>query len=266
MPRLPLLALLAVIAGSLAFHAYRAEHPTTSYQSADERSYGKLAVGIADAAHLRQRAQGPAALAAGRAVRCSPPGTRSRPDAASAETFDIPAAYWLQALVSLGTAAGGVRDRGAAGGRVGGRGGGRARRALPAADPRDGRADLRAAGRVLPHARVPALRARRAAGAGVAVRGRRGGAGRGGADPRRPAAGAVRARPARGAVDLAGGRRPAPRRSWSAARSSAARCSRSRPGASTRPSARGSSCRSRAGRPRRCSSAPTCRATARRSG
>ena len=48
MSRPALLALLGVLAGSFAFHAYRAEHPTTSYQSADERSYGKLAVGIAD--------------------------------------------------------------------------------------------------------------------------------------------------------------------------------------------------------------------------
>ena len=46
--RLPVLALLAVLAGSFAFHAYRAEHPTSSYQSADERAYGRLAVGIAD--------------------------------------------------------------------------------------------------------------------------------------------------------------------------------------------------------------------------
>ncbi len=38
MPRTALLALLAVLAGSIAFHVYRAEHPTTSYQSADERS------------------------------------------------------------------------------------------------------------------------------------------------------------------------------------------------------------------------------------
>ena len=55
MPRLALLALLAVLAGSFAFHAYRAEHPTTSYQSADERSYGKLALAIAVAAQLRRR-------------------------------------------------------------------------------------------------------------------------------------------------------------------------------------------------------------------
>jgi 4-amino-4-deoxy-L-arabinose transferase-like glycosyltransferase len=102
MPRLPLLALLAVIAGSLVFHVYRAEHPTTSYQSADERSYGKLAVGIADEHTygnglkdpLHWPPGAPMLFAAGHAIA---------PDAASAETFDIPAAYWLQALVSLGT-------------------------------------------------------------------------------------------------------------------------------------------------------------------
>jgi 4-amino-4-deoxy-L-arabinose transferase-like glycosyltransferase len=103
MPRTALLALLVVIAGSLAFHAYRAEHPTTSYQSADERSYGKLAVGIADQHTygnglkdpLHWPPGAPMLFAAGHAIA---------PDAASARTFDIPAAYWLQALVSLGTA------------------------------------------------------------------------------------------------------------------------------------------------------------------
>ena len=210
MPRTALLALLAVIAGSLAFHVYRAEHPTTSYQSADERSYGKLAVGIADEHTygnglkdpLHWPPGAPFLFAAGHAIA---------PDAASAETFDIPAAYWLQALVSLGTLLAAFGIAALLAGAWAGVGGGRAGRLLPAADPRDGRADLRAAGRVLPHARLPALRGGRAAGEGVAVRGRRGRAGRGGADPRRPAAGAVRARPAGGAVDLAGGRRPAPR-------------------------------------------------------
>ena len=178
------------------------------------------------------------------------------------ETYDIPAAYWLQALVVARDRAGRLRARGAAGGRVGGRRGGRAGRLLPAADPRDGRADLRAAGRVLAHARLPALRGGRAAGAGVAVRGRRASLlGGRGADPRRPAARAVRARPAGGAVDLARGRRPRhglvvggahPRRGGAGDRAVER----------LRSTARGSSCRSRAGRRRRCSSAPTCRATA----
>jgi 4-amino-4-deoxy-L-arabinose transferase-like glycosyltransferase len=103
MPRLPLLALLAVLAGSFGFHAYRAEHPTTSYQSADERSYGKLAVGIADRHTygnglkdpLHWPPGAPMLFAAGHAIA---------PDAASAKSYDIPAAYWLQALASLGTA------------------------------------------------------------------------------------------------------------------------------------------------------------------
>ena len=103
MKRLPVLALLAVLAGSFAFHAYRAEHPTSSYQSADERAYGRLAVGIADkqtygnglSDALHWPPGGPTLFAAGHAVF---------PDAESTETFDIPAAYWLQAIVSLGTA------------------------------------------------------------------------------------------------------------------------------------------------------------------
>jgi hypothetical protein len=101
--RLPLLALLAVLAGSFAFHAYRAEHPTSKYQSADERAYGKLAVGIADKHTYGNGLQdalhwppgGPMLFAAGHAIA---------PDKASAKTFDIPAAYWLQAIISIGTA------------------------------------------------------------------------------------------------------------------------------------------------------------------
>jgi hypothetical protein len=100
---LPVLALLAVLAGSFAFHAYRAEHPTSSYQSADERAYGRLAVGIADkqtygnglSDALHWPPGGPMLFAAGHAVF---------PDADSREDFDIPSAYWLQAVVSIGTA------------------------------------------------------------------------------------------------------------------------------------------------------------------
>jgi 4-amino-4-deoxy-L-arabinose transferase-like glycosyltransferase len=101
--RLPVLALLAVLAGSFAFHAYRAEHPTSGYQSADERAYGRLAVGIADkhtyGNGLRDALHwppgGPMLFAAGHALF---------PDKASARTFDIPSAYWLQAVISVGTA------------------------------------------------------------------------------------------------------------------------------------------------------------------
>ncbi len=98
---LPLLLLAAVLAGSFAFHAYRADHPTTSYQSADERSYGKLAVLLTDEHRYGDKTMkdplhwppgAPALFAAGHALFGSPE---------SVETRDIPAAYWLQALVSL---------------------------------------------------------------------------------------------------------------------------------------------------------------------
>jgi 4-amino-4-deoxy-L-arabinose transferase-like glycosyltransferase len=103
MPRLALPALLAVLAGSFAFHAYRAEHPTTSYQSADERSYGKLAVAIAEhhtyGADMKDPLHWPpgAPLAFAAAHRLFG-------SAQSAQSYDIPASYWVQALASLGTA------------------------------------------------------------------------------------------------------------------------------------------------------------------
>ena len=104
--RLPLLLLVPVLLGAFAFHAYRAEHSTSSYQSADERSYGKLAVNLAEQGHYGDRSTNmreplhwppgaPMLFAAGHAVF---------PSAASAETFDLPSAYWLQAVVSMGSA------------------------------------------------------------------------------------------------------------------------------------------------------------------
>jgi hypothetical protein len=101
--RLQVLALLAVLAGSFAFHAYRAEHPSRGYQSADERAYGRLAVGIADRHTYGNGLQdalhwppgGPMLFAAGHALF---------PGKASAKTFDIPAAYWAQAIIAVGTA------------------------------------------------------------------------------------------------------------------------------------------------------------------
>jgi 4-amino-4-deoxy-L-arabinose transferase-like glycosyltransferase len=103
--RLPYLLLVGVLVGSFAFHAYRAEHPTSSYQSADERSYGKLAINIADQHHYGDPSTGmidplhwppgaPMLFAAGHALF---------PSSDSVETYDIPAAYWLQAVLSLGT-------------------------------------------------------------------------------------------------------------------------------------------------------------------
>ena len=106
MTRLPFFLLAAVLIGSFTFHAYRADHPTSSYQSADERSYGKLAINLADQHHYGDSSTGlsdplhwPPGAPALFAV-----GHRVFPSADSLRTRDIPSAYWLQAVVSLGTA------------------------------------------------------------------------------------------------------------------------------------------------------------------
>ncbi|MBA2513666.1 MAG: hypothetical protein H0V26_04960 [Solirubrobacterales bacterium] len=97
---------MPVLLGAFAFHAYRAEHPTSSYQSADERSYGKLAVNIADQRHygdsstnMREPLHWPPG-----APMLFAAGHELFPSAASTETYDLPSAYWLQAVVSLGSA------------------------------------------------------------------------------------------------------------------------------------------------------------------
>ena len=92
-----------VFACSLGLHAHRAANPTSYYQSQDERAYGGLAIGIAD--HLRYGSPEGASLR-------WPPGApmlfaighRLAPGATDERTSEVGAAYWLQALVSLGTA------------------------------------------------------------------------------------------------------------------------------------------------------------------
>jgi 4-amino-4-deoxy-L-arabinose transferase-like glycosyltransferase len=105
MPRPALLALLLVVLGAAALHSHFAANPTSSYQSADERSYGKLAVTLADAhqygppsTRMRDPLHWPPGAPALFAVAHAAFGEK-----ASERTFDIPAAYWFQALVSLGT-------------------------------------------------------------------------------------------------------------------------------------------------------------------
>ena len=103
--RRPLIALLVLFVVSAGFHAHRAANPTSSYQSADERSYGKLAVDIADQAHYGSPSTGmkdPLHWPPG-APFLFAVGHQLAPDADSRESFDIPAAYVMQALVSLGT-------------------------------------------------------------------------------------------------------------------------------------------------------------------
>jgi len=106
MPRSALLLLVIVLAGSAALHADRARNPTSSYQSADERSYGKLAIALAESRQYGPPSTGlrdplhwppgaPALFAAAHAVAGDPESARSN---------DIPAAYWAQGLVSVGSA------------------------------------------------------------------------------------------------------------------------------------------------------------------
>ena len=101
--RLAWAALVAVLAGSFAFNAYRAQHPTTGYQSADERSYGKLAVALADHHSYSGGLKDPLHWPPGAPVAFAL-GHKLFPDEKSATTADIPSAYWIQALASLGTA------------------------------------------------------------------------------------------------------------------------------------------------------------------
>jgi hypothetical protein len=106
MPRSALVALLLIVLGSGALHAHYAANPTSSYQSADERSYGKLAVSLADvhqygppSTGMRDPLHWPPGAPTLFAVAHAAFGEK-----ASERSFDIPAAYWAQALISLGTA------------------------------------------------------------------------------------------------------------------------------------------------------------------
>src|ERR687894_560450 len=105
MPRLPLLLLALVILASAGLHAHRALNPTSSYQSADERSYGKLAVALAE-----EGAYGP------RSTRMKdplhwPPGAPALfaaahlvlGDGGARDDFDLRGAYAAQAAVSMGS-------------------------------------------------------------------------------------------------------------------------------------------------------------------
>lgn len=106
MARLPYLLLAVVLAGAFAFHAYRAVHPTSRYQSADERSYGKLAINLAEHGRYGDATtnmKDPLHWPPGAPVLFAA-GHKLFPAAASHQTKDLPSAYWLQAVVSLGSA------------------------------------------------------------------------------------------------------------------------------------------------------------------
>jgi MFS family permease len=105
--RLPHILFAAILIVSFAFHAYRAANPTTSYQSADERAYCRLALNLAE--HHRY---GDPTVPTANTLHW-PPGApflfalahEIAPSAGSDRMKDIPAAYWAQALVSTGTTA-----------------------------------------------------------------------------------------------------------------------------------------------------------------
>jgi hypothetical protein len=102
--RLPFLVLLGFAVLVLLLYAYEAGHPTSKRQSADERAYGILAINLAVSAHYGDRSThmhqplhwppgAPALFAVGQRVF---PGSHSE------RSFDIPAAYWLQAISCVG--------------------------------------------------------------------------------------------------------------------------------------------------------------------
>ena len=105
MARLPLLILAVVTLGSAGLHAHRAVNPTSSYQSADERSYGKLAYALAETGQYGPRwtrmkdplhwPPGAPALFAAAHLVVGDEGAR--------EDYDLRGAYAAQAAVSMGT-------------------------------------------------------------------------------------------------------------------------------------------------------------------
>ncbi|MBE2314762.1 glycosyltransferase family 39 protein [Solirubrobacter sp. CPCC 204708] len=103
--RLPFILLALVCALSFGLNARMAADPRDDYQSADERSYGKLAVDIADNGHYGGRATNM------REPLHWPPGApmlfavtyKLFGSDADREDYDIGAVYWSQALVTTGT-------------------------------------------------------------------------------------------------------------------------------------------------------------------
>ena len=105
--RLPFILLAAVLLLSFGLNARMAANPRDDYQSADERSYGKLAVDIADNRHygspstnMREPLHWPPGAPMLFAVGYKLFGSES-----DAKDFDIGAVYWQQAVITTGTTA-----------------------------------------------------------------------------------------------------------------------------------------------------------------
>jgi 4-amino-4-deoxy-L-arabinose transferase-like glycosyltransferase len=102
--RLPFLLLVPVLAGAFVLHLAQAARPT-AFQSPDERAYGKLAVNIAEQHHYGDpstRMTEPLHWPPGAPMLFALAHGLS-PDKQSERTMDIPAAYPLQAVLSMGT-------------------------------------------------------------------------------------------------------------------------------------------------------------------
>jgi 4-amino-4-deoxy-L-arabinose transferase-like glycosyltransferase len=102
MQRAVVIALALILVGSAVLHAHRAANPTRDYQSADERSYGQLAIGIAEDFRYGRSVGDPLHWPPG-APMLFAIGHRLAPGATDEGTTNLGSAYWLQALVSLGT-------------------------------------------------------------------------------------------------------------------------------------------------------------------
>jgi 4-amino-4-deoxy-L-arabinose transferase-like glycosyltransferase len=105
--RLPFTLLAAVLALSFGLNARMAANPRSAYQSADERSYGKLAVDIADNHHYggaSTKMQEPLHWPPGAPLLFAA-GYKLFGSAAEAKSLDIGAAYWEQAVITTGTTA-----------------------------------------------------------------------------------------------------------------------------------------------------------------
>jgi 4-amino-4-deoxy-L-arabinose transferase-like glycosyltransferase len=105
--------LAAILVLSFGLNARMAANPRSAYQSADERSYGKLAVDIADNHHyggastkMREPLHWPPGAPVLFAVGYKLFGSENE-----AKTLDIRSAYWEQAAFTTGTTALAVRRR-----------------------------------------------------------------------------------------------------------------------------------------------------------
>ena len=94
----------AILVLSFGLNARVAANPRSAYQSADERSYGKLAIDIADNHGYGSGMREPLHWPPGAPVLFAI-GHKLFPSASDTARYDIRSAYWEQALLTTGTTA-----------------------------------------------------------------------------------------------------------------------------------------------------------------